>query len=97
MTEIRLWIARKQKSLHLYTDLAGPIQPLAKYGYKYVLNFIDDYSSLRMLYFLKHKSNTLLITPKYLADIALYGHVKCLPTDNVTEFSFRTFSTVTCA
>ena len=28
----------------VYSDLVGPIQPLAKYGYKYVLNLIDDYS-----------------------------------------------------
>ena len=53
MTKIRLWIARQQKSLHLYTDLTGPIQPLSKDAYEYVLNFIDDYSDLTMLYFLK--------------------------------------------
>ena len=62
----------------VYSDLAGPIQPLAKDGYKYVLNFIDDYSGLTMLYFLKHKSSTLLTTTIYLADIAPYGHVRCL-------------------
>ena len=55
----------------VHSDLAGPIQPLAKDGYKYVLNFIDDYSGLIMLYFLKHKSDTLLTTTKYLADITL--------------------------
>ena len=76
MTEIRLWIAKQQKSLHLYSDLAGPIQHLTKDGYKYVLNFADDYSGLTMLYFLKHKSNTLLATTKYLTDITPYGHVK---------------------
>ena len=30
----------------VYSDLAGPIQPLAKDGYRYVINFIDDYSGL---------------------------------------------------
>ena len=50
----------------VHSDLAGPI---TKDGYKYVLNFIDDYSGLTMLYFLKHKSNTLLATTKYLAAI----------------------------
>ena len=53
MTKIRLWIARQQKSLHLQGFLASRIQSLAKDGYKYVLNFIDDYSGLIMLYFLK--------------------------------------------
>ena len=64
----------------VHCDLAGPIQPLAKDGCKYVINFIDDYSGLTMLYFLKHKSNTSLTTKKYLADIIPYGHVKCLLT-----------------
>ena len=91
MIEIRLWIARQQKSLHLYSDLAGPIQPLTKDGYKYVINFIDDYSSLTMWYFLRHKSNTLLATKKYLADIAPYSHVKCLRTNNRTEFTSEPF------
>ena len=66
----------------VHSDLAGSIQPLAKDCYKYVINFIDDYSGLTMLYFLKHKSDTLPATTKYLADIAPYGHVKCLRTDN---------------
>ena len=42
----------------VHIDLAGPIQPLAKDGYKYVINFIDDYSSLTRLCFLKHKFDT---------------------------------------
>ena len=75
----------------VHSNLAGPIQPLAKDGYKYVINFIDDYSGFTMLYFLKHKSNTLLTTMKYLADVAPYGHVKCLQTDNRMEFTSETF------
>ena len=77
------------KSLH--SDLAGPIQPLAKDGYEYVLNFIDDNSGLTMLYFLKHKSDILLTATKYLAYITLYSHVKCLRTDNGTEFASEPF------
>ena len=43
----------------VHIDLADPIEPLAKNGYRYLLNFIDFYSSLSMLYFLKHKSNKI--------------------------------------
>ena len=75
----------------IYSDLAGSIQPLAKYGNKYELNFIDDYSGLTMLYFLKHKSDTLLATKKYLVDIAPNSHVKCLRTDNRTDFTSEPF------
>ena len=64
----KTWGSKATKILALvYSDLAGSIQPLSKDGYRYVINFIDDYSGLTMLYFLKHKSNTLLSTRKYLA------------------------------
>ena len=49
----------------VHSDLIGPIQPLAKNGYKYVINFIDAYSGLTMSFFLKHKSDTLPTTIKY--------------------------------
>ena len=75
----------------VHRDSARLIQPLTKDGYKYVINFIDDDSGLTMLYFLKHKSNTLFATKKYLADIAPYGHVKYLWTDNGTEFTSESF------
>ena len=75
----------------VHSDLAGPIQPLGKDGYKYVRNFIDDSSGLTMLYFLKRKSDTLLDTTKYLADIVPYGHVKCLRNDNGTDFTSEPF------
>ena len=35
----------------VHSDLLGSIQPLAKNGYKYVINFIDDYSGLTVFYF----------------------------------------------
>ena len=38
----------------VHSDLAGPIQPLPKDCYKYIITFIDDYSGLIMLYFIKH-------------------------------------------
>ena len=75
----------------VHSDLGGPIQTLVKDVYKYVLNFIDDYSDLTMLYFSKHKSDTLLATMKYLVDIIPYGHVKCLQIDNGMEFTSEPF------
>ena len=44
-----------------------------------------------MLYFLKQKSDTLIATTKYLADINPYGHVKFLRADNGTEFISEPF------
>ena len=75
----------------VHSDLVGPIQPLAKDGYEYALNFIDDYFGRIMLYFLKHKSDTLLAATKYLTDITPYNHVKCLWTDNGRKFTSEPF------
>ena len=75
----------------VHSDLAGPIQTLAKDDYRYVINFIDVYSDLTMLYFLKHKPNTLLATRKYLPDITPYGYVKCLWTGSRLEFTLEPF------
>ena len=42
------WKATKILEL-IHSDLAGPIQPLAKDDYQYLINFINDYSGLIFL------------------------------------------------
>ena len=44
------WKATKILAL-VHSHLVGPNQPFAKNGYKYVIDFINDYSGLTMLYF----------------------------------------------
>ena len=44
-----------------------------------------------MLNFLKHKSDFLLVTKKYLTDIAPYSHGNCLRTSNEAEFISEPF------
>ena len=39
-----------------------------------------------MTYFLKEKSDTVEATKKFLADVFLFGKVKCLGSDNGPEF-----------
>lgn len=61
----------------VHCDLAGPIEPTAKDGYfKYALSFVDDFTGINMVYFLRQKSDTAEATQKYLADVAPYGKVK---------------------
>ena len=43
----------------VHVDLAGPIDPIAKDGLKYVLGCMDDYSGLIVTYMLKNKSDAL--------------------------------------
>ena len=60
----------------VHCDLAGPIEPAAKDGFRYALSFVDDYTGINMIYFLKKKSNTLEATEKFSADVVPYGKVK---------------------
>jgi hypothetical protein len=79
---------RATKNLELiHCDLAGPIDPIAKEGFRYALAFVDDYSGIIMIYFIQHKSDTLRATEKFLADSSPYSKVKCICSDNRTEFT----------
>jgi transposase InsO family protein len=90
----------------VHCDLAGPVDPIAKDGFRYALSFIDDYSGLIMVNFLKQKSDTTRATKRYLADIAPYGSVesieestpfssvKRLRSDNGGEFTSKEFESL---
>ena len=78
----------------VHCDLAGPIEPVAKDGFKYALSFVDDFSGTNMIYFLRQKSDTLESTEKFLADAAPYGKVKRLRSDNGGEFISQGFKTL---
>ena len=39
----------------VHTDLAGPIHPESKEGYRYAVSFTDDFSSTVFVYFLKEQ------------------------------------------
>ena len=71
----------------VHCDLAGPIGPTSINHSKYAMTFVDDYSGLIIVYFLKDKSQTSEAIEKFLADMAPYGSVKILRTDNGTEFT----------
>lgn len=46
------------------------------------------------MYFLRSESNTIQATERFLADVAPYGQVKCIRSDNSTEFTCQGFQTV---
>ena len=68
--------------LIVHTDLAGPIDPMSKEGFRYSIAFTDDYSGVVFVYFLKNKSDTVDATKKFFADSASFGTVKRLRSDN---------------
>ena len=59
--------ARATNVLQLvHCDLAGPVDPVAKDGFRYALVFVDDYSGCTTTYFLKQKSDNVRATKRYL-------------------------------
>ena len=82
--------ARATSALELvHCDLAGP-----KDGFRYALSFVDDYSSVIMIYFLRAKSDCAAATEKFLADCAPFGNVKTIRSDNGTEFTSKEFESL---
>ena len=75
----------------VHCDLAGPVTPIAREGFRYAICFTDDYTSLVTVYFLKSKDDTVEATKKFLADIAPFGNVKRLRSDNGGEFISKEF------
>ena len=75
----------------LRIDLAGPIDPVAKDGFRYAITFVDDYTGIFMVYFLKQKSDATKATEIFLADAAPFGNIRCIRTDNGSELSCQDF------
>ena len=93
----------------VHTDLAGPLDPIAKDGFKYAIVFTDDFPGNIFTYFLKEKSDATRATEKFLADIAPYGKVRTLSFHKIsfhpatlivfvqiTEENLRQTNSVTC-
>ena len=78
----------------VHCDLSGPINPVAKDGFKYALSFVDDHTGNNVVYFLKQKSDTAEATQKFLADTAPFGKIKRIRSDNGTEFTSKNFKSL---
>ena len=87
--------ARANKPFELiHADLAGPIDPMAKGNFKYVIAFTDDYSSIIFPYFLKCKADAYQAFEKFIADVAPLGKILRLRSDNGGEFISKSFKSV---
>ena len=94
MTEFRSRVPDEKGKLPLelvHCDLTGLVDPVSIDGYRDGLSFTDDYSGLIMTYFLKQRSDTVEATKKFLADVPPFGKVKCLKSDNGSEFISKYF------
>ena len=78
----------------VHTDLAGPVAPVGRGGYEYVLSFIDDFSGAMFVYFLKLKSEAVRGLRKFLADSNSYGKIERMRSDGGGEFIPKEFEQV---
>ena len=58
------------------------------------MSFVDDYSGIIMVYFLKCKSDTPEALQQFLADASPFGRVKRVRSDNGTEFTSHKFKSM---
>ena len=76
----------------IYSDLAGPIDPIGKDGFKYFINFIDEYSGCTFYYCLNQRSDAVKAAEKFITDIAPYSKIKFIRTDNGGEYISEDFN-----
>lgn len=76
----------------VHTDVMGPMKTLSKGGAKYILTFVDDYSRYVVAYFLAKKSEVAdkIKMFKALHENQWGARIKCLRSDNGTEFVNKT-------
>lgn len=86
---------RATKRLHLvHSDLAGPVVPVGKHGFRYAMIFTDDYSGVMYCYNLKSKSDAHVAMQQFLIDTKDFGKVHTLRSDGGGEYTCEKFQDV---
>ena len=77
----------------VHTNLCGPIEVQSYKGDRYIMLFVDDYSRMMIVMFLKKKFDAFQMFKWYLARVEKEtGKIlKCLRSDRGGEFTSREF------
>lgn len=78
----------------VHTDLQVPLIQWLKMDISMHFHSQMIFSGAVFVYFLKNKSDTTLVTKKFLTDSAPYGRVKCGRSDNGTEYMSDAFQSL---
>ena len=78
----------------VHTDVAGPIDPRSREGFRYIINFVDEYSSMIFVYFLRSKDESHTALKQFIADVSPIGHIKEIHSDNGGEYLSEQFRDV---
>ena len=77
----------------IHCDLWGPFSVPTIDGYRFFLTIVDDCSRCTWVYPLKHKSQTQFYLEQFctMVETQFARKVKCIRTDNGTEFIMKSF------
>lgn len=78
----------------VHSDIQGPIGPPSREGHRYIINFVDEYSSMLFVYFLRSKDEATTAFKQFLSVTAPIGKVKELHTDNGGEYIGKDFQSI---
>ena len=78
----------------VHSDVCGPITPASEGGFKYIVNFVDEYSSMLFVYFIHSKDETHVALKNFISDVSPIGQTKELHTDNGGEYTGEQFEEV---
>ena len=78
----------------IHVDLCGPTRNQALQGERYFVLFVDDYTRMMWIYFIKYKSETFecFKNLKALVENEKDSKIKCLRTDRGGEFTSKEFN-----
>ena len=65
---------KHQKRERIFTDIVGPLTPSSVDGFRYLVTFIDDYSSHACVKFMRRKNQALQKFKEYLAEMLLLAY-----------------------
>ncbi|KAK2966742.1 hypothetical protein RJ640_001066 [Escallonia rubra] len=75
------------------SDVWGPCPVLSKSGFRYFVTFVDDFSRMTWIYFMKNRSEVFAHFSAFCAEIKTQFnvHVHILRSDNAKEYMSRSF------
>lgn len=88
----RSWRARKRLEL-IHTDICGPMKTHSLGQQRYFIIFIDDFSRMTWIYFLKEKSEAFITFKRFKALVEKQSgcDIKCIRSDRGGEYTSKEF------
>ena len=78
----------------VWSDVAGPLPPSLQHRNKYAVLFMDDFTEVRWVYYIKRKSDVAAAFTLFCRDVKQWGTVNRIRTDNGGEYTGAAFKQV---